>query len=262
MKNKIGALLLVALATSIGASGCKGGAASSGSGGGGTKALQTEEQKTLYALGLLMGRSLTMFKFKEADLDYVKMGIQDMALGNKALVELSVYGPKVQEMARARSQAASEATKGDAEKEKVKGKQFAEKMGKEAGAEVLPSGLVFIPMKPGTGDSPKATDKVKVHYEGKLINGTIFDSSVKRGQPAEFPLNGVIPCWTEGVQLMKVGGKSRLVCPSGIAYGDNGSPPKIKPGATLSFEVELLEIMKPAAAPAAQAAPAAPPVKK
>jgi FKBP-type peptidyl-prolyl cis-trans isomerase FkpA/FKBP-type peptidyl-prolyl cis-trans isomerase FklB len=85
---------------------------------------------------------------------------------------------------------------------------------------------------------------VKVHYHGTLIDGTVFDSSVQRGQPATFPLNGVIPCWTEGVQRMKVGEKSRLVCPSQIAYGDRGAPPKIKPGATLVFEVELLEIVK------------------
>ena len=90
----------------------------------------------------------------------------------------------------------------------------------------------------------KATDKVKVHYHGTLIDGTVFDSSVERKQPIDFALNGVIPCWTEGVQMMKVGGKARLVCPSEIAYGDNGAPPKIKPGATLVFDVELLEIVK------------------
>ena len=132
---------------------------------------------------------------------------------------------------------------------------------KEAGAQVTKSGLVYLSLKNGTGASPAATDKVKVHYKGTFPDGREFDSSYKRGQPTEFPLNGVIPCWTEGVQLMKVGGKSRLVCPSGIAYGDNGSPPKIKPGATLSFEVELLEIVKPAA-PVAAAAPAAPTAKK
>ena len=98
-------------------------------------------------------------------------------------------------------------------------------------------------IKPGTGPSPKATDKVKVHYHGTLTDGTVFDSSVQRKEPATFPLNGVIPCWTEGVQLMKVGGKSRLVCPADLAYGDRGAPPKIKPGATLVFEVELLEIV-------------------
>jgi FKBP-type peptidyl-prolyl cis-trans isomerase FkpA len=100
---------------------------------------------------------------------------------------------------------------------------------------------VYRELTPGSGPSPKATDKVKVNYKGTLVNGTEFDSSYKRGQPAEFPLNGVIPCWTEGVQKMKVGGKSQLVCPSEIAYGDQGRP-SIPGGATLIFEIELLGI--------------------
>ena len=114
----------------------------------------------------------------------------------------------------------------------------------ETGARKTASGLIVIPIKAGTGASPAATDKVKVHYHGTLIDGTVFDSSVVRKEPATFPLNGVIPCWTEGVQLMKVGGKSKLVCPAALAYGDRGAPPRIKPGATLVFEVELLEITK------------------
>ena len=136
------------------------------------------------------------------------------------------------------------------EKEKQKGIAYAEKVAKEPGAEKLPSGLVFVPMKPGTGESPKATDKVKVHYHGTLMDGTVFDSSVKRGEPAEFPLNGVIPCWTEGVQKMKVGETAQLVCPSKIAYGDHGHPPTIPGGATLVFKVELLAITPASAAPA------------
>src|SRR5262249_35765666 len=95
-----------------------------------------------------------------------------------------------------------------------------------------------------TGASPAATDTVKVHYEGKLTDGTIFDSSKQRGTPAEFPLNGVIPCWTEGVQKMKVGGKAKLVCPSAIAYGDRGSPPKIPGGATVEVEIGLRGVGK------------------
>ena len=114
------------------------------------------------------------------------------------------------------------------------------------------SGLVYLETQAGTGESPKATDTVKVHYRGTLIDGTEFDSSYKRNQPASFPLNRVIPCWTEGLQKMKVGGKARLVCPSDLAYGDRGRP-SIPPGATLNFEVELLEIV--AAPPAPTPAP-------
>jgi FKBP-type peptidyl-prolyl cis-trans isomerase len=114
-----------------------------------------------------------------------------------------------------------------------------------ADAEVTPSGLASKVLQPGTGsDHPLATDKVKVHYRGTLTDGTVFDSSIDRGEPVTFPLSGVIPCWTQGLQLMKTGGKARLVCPSELAYGDAGSPPKIKGGATLVFEVELLSIEK------------------
>lgn len=113
---------------------------------------------------------------------------------------------------------------------------------KEAGAVVTPSGLVFRALKDGTGASPSASDKVKVHYRGTFPDGKEFDSSYKRGDPLEFPLNGVIPCWTEGVQRMKVGGKAKLTCPSAIAYGARGAGGVIPPNATLLFEVELLGI--------------------
>ena len=114
---------------------------------------------------------------------------------------------------------------------------------KEKGALATPSGLVYRSLKDGTGASPVASDVVKVHYRGTLANGTEFDSSYKRGEPAQFPLGGVIPCWTEGVQKMKVGGKAQLVCPPAIAYGERGAGNgAIPPNATLRFEVELLEI--------------------
>jgi FKBP-type peptidyl-prolyl cis-trans isomerase FkpA len=113
----------------------------------------------------------------------------------------------------------------------------------KTGAEIkTASGLIYREIKPGTGASPTATDVVKVHYRGTLTNGTEFDSSYKRNEPAQFPLNQVIPCWTEGVQRMKVGGKSQLVCPANIAYGEAGRPPVIPGGATLVFEIELLAI--------------------
>ena len=106
------------------------------------------------------------------------------------------------------------------------------------------SGLVYESLKEGTGDSPKATDTVKVHYKGTLLDGKEFDSSYKRGEPTEFPLNRVIPCWTEGVQRMKPGGKAKLTCPPGIAYGERGAGGVIPPNATLNFEVELVSVRR------------------
>ena len=112
----------------------------------------------------------------------------------------------------------------------------------EPGATTTASGLIYRALKDGSGASPKATDTVKVHYQGTFPDGREFDSSYKRGAPLEFPLNGVIKCWTEGVQMMKVGGKAKLVCPPGIAYGARGAGNVIPPNATLNFEVELLGI--------------------
>ncbi len=198
---------------------------------------KTEEEKTLYALGLALSRNLSPFNLTPAEVALVTSGLTDGVLGKEKKVDLDAYGPKIQELVKTRSAAA-------AATEKKSGQAFLDKMAAEKGAVKTKSGIIYIEMKPGTGDTPKATDKVKVHYHGTLPDGTVFDSSVKRGEPATFPLNGVIPCWTEGVQMIKVGGKSKLICPSELAYGDRGSPPTIKPGATLVFEVELLEIVK------------------
>ncbi len=197
---------------------------------------KTEEQKTLYALGIAIHQSLVPFSLSEQELEMVKAGLSDAATGkDKGKVDLQTYGPKIQELRKQRLAAAAVG-------EKKAGQAFLDKAAAEKGAVKTPSGLVIITLKPGTGPSPKSTDTVKVNYHGTLIDGTVFDSSVQRGEPASFPLTGIIPCWTEGLQLMKVGGKSRLVCPSNLAYGDNGRPPRIKPGATLVFEVELLAI--------------------
>lgn len=129
----------------------------------------------------------------------------------------------------------------NAEEEKERGRVFVEAAAKENGAVQTASGLVYRTLTPGEGESPTASDRVTVHYTGRLIDGTTFDSSVNRG-PATFPLSGVIRCWTEGVPRMRVGETALLVCPSDIAYGDRGRPPTIPGGATLQFEVELIAI--------------------
>jgi FKBP-type peptidyl-prolyl cis-trans isomerase FkpA len=217
--------------------------------------LDTEDQKTLYALGLALSRNLATFNLTPEELATVEAGLSDGLFSKEKKVDLDTYGKKIQELAQTRAKAA-------AEKEKEASKPFLEKMAAEKGAKKLPSGVIYIEEKAGTGDSPKPTDKVKVHYTGKLIDGTVFDSSVERGQPVTFGLNQVIKCWTEGVGQMKPGGKAKLVCPSDQAYGDRGAPPRIKPGATLVFDVELLDIVKdekPAATPGAKSPPTAKP---
>ncbi len=203
--------------------------------GAATGDLTTDDQKTVYALGLALSRDLAPFSLDEAELGILARGIADGALGRPPLVELEAQMPKIQEFGMARVAAAAEG-------EATASEAFLTAAAAEPGAEKLESGLVYREVTPGTGASPTASDVVKVHYHGTLRDGTVFDSSVDRGEPVEFPLGGVIPCWTEGVQKMKVGGKARLVCPASIAYGERGAPPRIKPGAALSFDVELISI--------------------
>lgn len=196
----------------------------------------TDDESVIYSLGLSINRSLSQFDLSPAELELVKKAMTDGAAGKPA-IDLDQWGPKIQGLAEARMAKT-------AEKEKAASAGYLTKMAAEKGAVKTDSGLIYRELTPGTGDSPKATDTVKVHYRGTLVNGSEFDSSYKRNQPAEFPLNGVIRCWTEGVQKMKVGGKSQLVCPADIAYGDQGRP-GIPGGATLTFEVELISIGPP-----------------
>ena len=194
----------------------------------------TDEQKPIYALGLLMQRSLDQFDLSAAELDIIKRALSDAA-ARKPAIDIEEWGPKIEALAAARTDRVTA-------REKAASVVYLAKAAAEPGVIKTDSGLLYRDVSAGTGSSPTANDVVKVHYRGTLINGTEFDSSYKRNEPAQFPLGGVIPCWTEGVQKMKVGGKARLVCPSDLAYGDGGRP-SIPGGATLLFEVELLEIV-------------------
>ncbi len=197
--------------------------------------LKTDDDKAFYALGLDIGSNISVFSLQPTELELVKLGLSDAITKTTPKVELDTVRPQLMELARKRSQ-----TK--AEGEKQKGQAAVETAAKEPGAERLPSGVVIKSLRPGTGASPTETDTVKVHYEGRLVDGTVFDSSYKRNEPVSFPLTGVVPCWTAGLQKMKVGEKAQLTCPSEVAYGEQGRPPTIPGGATLVFDVELLEI--------------------
>jgi FKBP-type peptidyl-prolyl cis-trans isomerase FkpA len=203
----------------------------------GASGLASDQEKTVYAMGVMLGRNLVPLSLTPAEIEIVTQGVSDAAAGKPPQVDLQTYGSKVQEFAQARATDRAKA-------EKDKSVSFAETAAKEAGAVKTPSGLVYRTVTPGQGASPGPADTVKVHYAGTLIDGTEFDSSRKRGEPVEFRLDQVIPCWTEAVQRMKVGEKARIVCPSDIAYGDQGRPPQIPGGATLVFEVELLDVKK------------------
>jgi FKBP-type peptidyl-prolyl cis-trans isomerase len=198
---------------------------------------KTDEDKTLYALGMIIGRNLGDFNLTSRELDVVKAGMTDVVLKKKPSVDLEVYGPKVDKLHTDRRVARGA-------QEKKQGQAYVEGAAREAGAVRTASGAIVRTTKPGTGPSPQATDRVQVHYTGKLIDGTVFDTSRKpNGQPITFPLNGVIKCWTEGVGQMKVGEQAVITCPSDIAYGPGGQR-NIPPDATLIFDVELISIQK------------------
>jgi FKBP-type peptidyl-prolyl cis-trans isomerase FkpA len=201
----------------------------------------TDEQKTIYALGLTMYRSIGQFDLSPGELAILQRAFADAA-ARKPAIDLSEWGPKIQPLAQARAARVFQREKGDSA-------AYLAKAAAEPGAVKTPSGLVYREISPGSGASPKPTDTVKVNYRGTLVDGTEFDSSYKRNEPAQFALNGVIPCWTEGVQRMKVGGKAELVCPSDLAYRDEGRP-GIPGGAALIFEIELLDIPGAGAPPA------------
>lgn len=187
-----------------------------------------------YALGCLIGKNVSAQGLKP-DVEAMVAALKDTMAGKPA----KYTDQQLQQIMQSHQMTAAKAASG---KNTEEGKAFLEKNGKREGVKTTASGLQYEVLKPGTGAKPAATDTVKVHYHGTLIDGSVFDSSVDRGEPISFPLNGVIKGWTEGVQLMPVGSKYKFVIPSELAYGDRGAGGKIGPNATLIFEVELLAI--------------------
>lgn len=206
--------------------------------------LKTPKQQASYGIGLNIGKQLAG-DAEDIDTDAVIRGIRDsLTKAKPALSEdqiraaLTSYGKEMQAKAEAKAKIAGEKNKGASDK-------YLAENAKKPGVKTTASGLQYKVLKEGKGPMPKATDKVRVHYHGTLIDGTVFDSSVERKEPAEFPVNRVIPGWVEALQLMHVGDKFQLTIPSKLAYGENGTPDgSIGPNSVLNFEVELLEIVK------------------
>jgi FKBP-type peptidyl-prolyl cis-trans isomerase FkpA/FKBP-type peptidyl-prolyl cis-trans isomerase FklB len=238
MSKRISVLVLTSLAMIAGLSACTAKEKA-------PAAPVSELDKTMYTLGLALGSDLKRLELTEAEVDMVSIGLKDGILGKEPVVNREEYTEKLNELARERMMAA-------VAREREASVAFLATQAALPGAKQSESGVVYIEQLAGSGAIPGPTDSVTVHYTGSLSDGTVFDSSVERGEPATFPLNRVIPCWTEGLQNMQVGAKATLVCPPDTAYGDRGSPPTIPPASVLRFEVELLEI-QPAEAEATEA---------
>ncbi len=196
----------------------------------------TQAEKFAYSLGLSVASNLLTSGVKSLDVAVFADAVQDAFNGNL---------PKIspEEANRILQEYMAQLQDNESQQNQNAGKVFLEANKNEEGITVLPSGLQYKVLKEGEGDMPKATDQVKCHYHGTLIDGTVFDSSVERGQPAVFPVNGVIQGWVEALQLMSVGSKWKLFIPSELAYGSRGAGAKIGPDSTLIFDVELLEIV-------------------
>jgi FKBP-type peptidyl-prolyl cis-trans isomerase len=196
--------------------------------------LDSEDDKIVYVMGVMVGRTFGSAGLTEREIEILKRGLADQVFQRPLAVEFDEYMPKIDELFASRRAVL-------AEEEKEASKSFLAEAAAAPGAVKMDSGLIYTETRAGTGANPGPTDRVEVHYHGTLRDGTVFDSSRDRGQPAIFSVNRVIPCWTEAVQMMKVGGQAAIVCPAEIAYGNRGTG-KIKPGAPLRFEVELISI--------------------
>ncbi len=186
-----------------------------------------EEEKTLYAVGVVAADSFRIFQLTPAELAVVERGLSDALAGRPPAVDMKIYGPKVSQLAAQRTEAASRAALA--------------RWSQEKGAVTTPSGLVYVPTVEGKGRAIGPDDLVKLHYEARLADGKVVDSSRKKGEPVEIHLPRAIKCWSEGLQKMKVGGRATLACPPALAYGDRGLAPSIPGGALLVFDVEVID---------------------
>src|SRR5688572_4848699 len=206
-------------------------------------ALDTDAQKFGYAIGVDIGNSLAPVK-TEVDIDALINGMEEALAGKTPRLDDETREKVKAEVSRKLQAKQMEERTAKAAAAKDAGEKFLAENGKRAGVKTTASGLQYEMLAEGSGATPKATDKVTVHYKGTLIDGTEFDSSYARGQPVTFPLGNVIPGWTEGLQLVKAGGKAKLYIPSALAYGERGAGAKIGPNEALVFEVELVSIEK------------------
>ena len=203
--------------------------------------LKTDKEKLSYSIGMDIGGNMKRGSV-EVDPDLVGRGLKDSYGGGKTILTEDQARQAIADFQKTLLEKQAETMKILSEKNKADGEKFLAENAKKEGVKVLPSGLQYKEITPGTGKSPKTSDTVTTHYKGTLIDGTEFDSSHKRGQPATFPVSGVIPGWTEALQLMKEGAKWQLFVPSNLAYGEKGAGQAIGPNATLIFEVELLTV--------------------
>ena len=195
-----------------------------------------DDDKVFYYLGTALSRNMLNLDLSDSEVDAVVEGLQAALKGEAEQLDDAVYGPKLNEIAQERMAAAGL-------KEEAAAQAYVDKMAAQKGAIETESGLVYLELVAGDGAQPNAGSTVTAHYHGTLRDGTVFDSSVDRGEPLTIPLGNVIPCWTEAIAMMNEGGKSRITCPANIAYGPSGSGP-IPPNAALTFEVELIAIVQ------------------
>lgn len=207
--------------------------------------LTTKQDKISYIFGHNIGKNMNQQGI-EISMDAMSQGIKDGFSNGESKIAVEEMTNLMRDFRKEMTARKSEKKKLQSDQNSKEGKDFLAENAKKEGVVVLPSGLQYKVMISGTGNSPKADDKVKTNYRGTLINGTEFDSSYKRSKPTTFPVNGVIAGWTEALQLMKEGAKWQLFVPSDLAYGKRGAGNQIGPDATLIFEIELIEIEKPA----------------